>query len=141
MYLCSKSEKCISDIKQKLYSWNSKPEHHGKVLEELLRQNFIDEKRFASYYVKDKFRFNKWGKIKIRSQLLYKKIPESLIENALNQITDDEYLEMLKNVINIKRKQLKETDLFSLKNKLLRYASSKGFELDLILKVTEITKK
>ena len=137
MYLCSRSEKCKSDIKKKLYDWNSDPNHHEKIINELTDQKFIDEKRFATYFVRDKFRFNKWGKIKIRIQLFQKNLPEELINDALKQISDQEYGEMLKNVINNKLKQLKPETPYTLKNKLLRHASSKGFEPDLILKTIE----
>lgn len=137
MYLCGKSEKCVSDIKQKLYDWKSNPEHHEKILLELQKQRFIDEKRYALYFVKDKFRFNKWGRIKIRMHLYRKQIHENLIEEALLQISEDDYVEMLKNVIKTKKKQLKEIDPYKLKDKLLRHASSKGFEPTYVIRMLE----
>lgn len=140
MYYCSKSEKCISELRQKLYDWKSNPDDHDKIIQELLKQNFIDEERYANYYVNDKFRFNKWGRIKIKMHLYQKRIPEDYIQQALNQISEDEYIKMLKNVINQKRKQVKEKDPYTLKNKLIRHASSKGFEADHILKVIDNSK-
>ena len=137
MYLSGKSEKCISDIQQKLYHWNAHPDHFEKIIQTLIKQKFIDEERYALYFVRDKFRFNKWGKIKIRMHLFQKKIPEALIQKALDQIQEEEYLEMLKNVILSKRKLIKDRDSYTLKNKLLRHAASKGFEPDSILKTLE----
>ena len=138
MYLCGKAEKCKSDIRKKLFDWKAKPDDHPKVIKELERLKFIDEERYTSFYVRDKFRFNKWGRIKIKSMLFQKQIPEKLIVLALTEIKEDEYIEMLKNVINQKSKHLKETDPYKLKSRLLHFAGSRGFEADLILKVLAI---
>lgn len=138
MYLCSKAEKCKSDIRKKLYDWKSNPEDHTGIIEELEKNRYIDEKRYAEYYVRDKFKFNKWGRIKIRAMLYQKQIPEKLINDALEQIDDKSYIEMLKNVIDQKKKSLKEDDLNKKKTKLIQFASSKGFEPGLIFKVLEI---
>ncbi len=137
MYLCSRGEKCKSDIRKKLYDWKAKPEEHDKVVEELEKQQFIDEKRYTTYYVKDKFRFNKWGRVKIKAMLFQKQIPEKLILDALEHIKEDDYLEMLINVIKTKQKQIKETDPYKKKTKLLQFAASRGFEPNLVLQVLE----
>ena len=135
MYLCSRAEKCKSDIRKKLYDWKADPKEYEKIIKELETQKFIDEKRYTNYYVKDKFMFNKWGKIKIRTMLFQKQIPEQIIDEAIVQINDEDYLEMLKKLINQKQKSIKETDANKKKSKLLRYASSRGFEPHLIFKI------
>lgn len=135
MYICSKAEKCKSDIRKKLYDWKSNPEHHEKIIAELVKQQYIDEERYTNYYVRDKFKFNKWGKIKIRSMLFQKQLPEQIIDEALNQIDGKEYLEMLKSVIKQKLKSLKEKDPNKKKSKLIQFASSRGFEPGLILNI------
>ena len=138
MYLCSKSEKCRSDIIKKLYDWQSNPNDHEKILSELEEQKYIDEERYAGYFVRDKFRFNKWGRIKIKAMLFQKQIPEKYIQSALSQIDEGEYVEMLKNVIDQKRKSLREDNYNKEKTKLIQFASGRGFEPNLIFKVLGI---
>ena len=133
MYLCSKAEKCKSDIRKKLYDWKANPDEHDKIIQQLEDQKFIDEERFVKYYVRDKFEFNKWGKMKIRSMLLKKQIPEMLIINELKQISEQKYKETLEYLIKQKQKSIKDTEPYKIKTKLLRFAASKGFEPDLIL--------
>ncbi len=135
MYLCSKAEKCKSDIRKKLFDWKADPEEHDKIIHQLEDQKFIDEERFVKYYVRDKFEFNKWGKIKIRTMLFQKQIPESLIINELKQISEKKYKETLDYLINQKQKSIKDPEPFKIKTKLLRFAASRGFEPDLILKI------
>ena len=135
MYLCSKTEKCKSDIRKKLYDWKANPDEHDKIIQQLEDQKFIDEERFVKYYVRDKFEFNKWGKIKIRTMLFKKQIPESLIINELKQISEEKYKETLEYLIKQKQKSIKDTEPYKIKTKLLRFAASKGFEPDLILSI------
>jgi len=137
MFLCSKTEKCKSDIRKKLYDWKVNPKEHNKLIKELEKQKFIDEERFAKYYVRDKFEFNKWGKIKIRTMLFQKKIPEKFINNALKDIPEKKYLETLIYLLEQKRNTIKNEDSYLIKSKLIRFASSKGYESDLILSILE----
>lgn len=137
MYLCSKAEKCKSDIRKKLFDWKANPVEHDKIISELEKQQFIDEERFAKFYVRDKFKFNNWGKIKIKAMLFQKQIPEKIINDAIEQITEKDYLNTLTNILKNKEKQIKETDIYKKKNKLLKFASSKGFEPNLILHIID----
>jgi len=137
MYLCSKAEKCKSEIRKKLFDWKVAPTEHNKIILELEKQQFIDEERFAKFYVRDKFKFNNWGKIKIKAMLFQKQIPEKIINGAIEQITEKDYLNTLTNILKNKEKQIKETDVYKKKNKLLKFAASKGFEPNLILHIID----
>jgi regulatory protein len=137
MYLCSKTEKCKADIRKKLYDWKANPSEHDKIISELEKQQFIDEERFANFYVRDKFKFNNWGKTKIKAMLFQKQIPEKLVHEAINQISDTEYINTLKKLLTNKEKQIKETDTYKKKNKLLQFATSRGFEPNLILQIID----
>jgi regulatory protein len=134
MYLCSRSEKCKSDIRKKLYDWKANPNSFDKIIQTLEKQNFLNEERYAKMFVKDKFKFNKWGKYKIKAALIQKQISEKTINAAIGIIDDNEYIEMLKNLINSKLNKLSEEDPNMRKQKILSYASAKGFEPNLIKK-------
>ena len=137
MLLCSKSEKCKSDIRKKLYDWKAKKSEHNKIIEELEKMKFIDEQRYTRFYVRDKFKFNKWGKIKIRAMLFEKQISEKLIESTLIEISMADYIKTLNDIIKQKNKSLKEEDRYKRKNKILQFATGRGFELSLILEILE----
>lgn len=126
--LCSRSEKCISDIETKLYQWKLPAKQHEIVIKQLTEEKFIDESRFTSFFVRDKFRFNKWGKVKIAYQLSSKGIAKQIISEALDQINADEYESTLKELIQQKERSLKYKDEWDKKQKLLRFVVSRGFE-------------
>ena len=132
MALCSKAEKCVSDIQQKLDNWGVEPADAQKIIETLIAERFIDEERYARYFVRDKFRFNQWGRVKIAFMLRSKKIPAILIEEALLEIEDEAYFELLSKLLNDKARKTKFINEYDKKGKLIRFAQSKGFEMEAI---------
>ena len=135
--ICSKQEKCKYDIKKKLVDWEVKPDSINRIINNLEKDKFIDEKRYSSFFVRDKFRFNKWGKIKILFILRQKNIPDKYIFSALNKIDDKEYFNTLEKEILKKQKLIKYKNNYELKSKLLRFAESRGFEKNLIFKIID----
>jgi regulatory protein len=132
MALCAGREYCISDITSKLQTWGIEEKDIGRIIEKLLKENFINEERYAAGYVKDKFNYNKWGKIKIASQLRAKNIPGEIISGALNSIDHDLYNKTLRDLLSSHSSHVKAKNQYDLKGKLLRYGLSKGFESSLM---------
>jgi len=130
--LCSSQEQCSSHIREKLNSWKVSSEDAEKIIDLLIKEKFLDDQRYATFYVRDKFRFNGWGKIKLTVMLNQKKIPKSFIEEALNQIDPELYKQTCTQLISEKSATLKEPNLFKRKGKLFRFAAQRGFESDLI---------
>ena len=132
---CSKQESCISGIMKKLDQWGINPAFYEKIIKDLKEEKFIDETRYASLFVKEKFRFNQWGIIKIRHAMKAKQIPEYIINEAINEISDDEYLKTLEIIMTQKLRNIKTGNKFEQKGKLYRHAASKGYENDKIMQV------
>jgi len=128
--ICSRSEKCKEDIRQKLKDYNISDSEREWILQKLEKEKFVDDERYAGYFVKDKFRLNKWGKIKIRHALIMKKISEEIIHEVLGEIDEKDYSDVLMNLIRQKNTGLKDNNIFTRKGKLLRYVTQKGFEPD-----------
>jgi regulatory protein len=132
MAICSKAEKCVSDIQTKLDEWGIEKADAQKIIKTLIDEKFIDEDRYARYFVRDKFRFNQWGKVKIVFMLKSKKIPATLVEDALQEISDEVYLELLLKLLKDKSRKTKFVNEYDKKGKLVRFAQSKGFEFEVI---------
>ena len=135
MAICSKSEKCVSDIEKKLAEWEVRSNDILKIIQMLQSEKFVDEQRYASYYTKDKFRFNKWGKVKIGYMLKAKNIPQNFIQEAIDEIDDETYFSVLKQLLQQKKKSIKAQSEYELKAKLTRFAQGRGFDYESISKV------
>ena len=128
MRLCSQREMCKSDIETKLELWGVTKSDSHKILDILHNENFINEERYAKAFVNDKFTYNKWGKIKIASQLRTKKIPTAIINSALDVIDNDHYIATLETILKLHKKSVKAKNDYELKSKLIRFGLSRGFE-------------
>ncbi|WP_244824727.1 regulatory protein RecX [Carboxylicivirga mesophila] len=135
--LCSRKEYCTTDIRKKLVNWELGDEEVEAVLVRLVNEKFIDDSRYASYYVKDKFLFNGWGRIKIRFMLRSKGLSSSMIDEALEQIVDADYSEKLAELLHSKNRQIKNKDAWQTKAALVRFAQSRGFEPDIVYRLID----
>lgn len=129
--LCSRQEKCSFDIWQKLQKYDFDQDINDKIIENLTKNNYIDNLRYSNAFVSDKFKFNKWGKLKITAHLKNKQIDDTIIIKALDQIDEHNYKEILKQEI-IKKNQNKTIDNKQYQ-KLYRFAQSRGFDNGLII--------
>ena len=132
MVQCSHRECCCDDIRNKLFSWGVEKDDAEKIIGILISENFINELRYSTAFVKDKFKYNKWGRIKISAHLRVKKLPPDVISTALNSIDNEQYVNFLRALIESHRKSVKAKNQYDLKAKLLRYGLSKGFESSLL---------
>lgn len=132
---CSISEHCIMDVEAKLKNWGMTEADSEKLIQRLISDDFINEKRYAAAFVKDKFRFNKWGKIKISYALQQKGIDKSVIKIALDIIDEGEYEEMLGEILKAKLKSIKWEFEYEKMGKLFQFAQSRGFESQVIDKI------
>lgn len=137
MKICSTQEKCKSDIYTKLKNWNVDDDLIEKIIQKLVEENFINEERYAKAFVNDKFKFNKWGKIKIRYELKLKQIDNSVIEDAIEIIDENKYYELAEEIVKSKLKTVKSGNIYETKAKLIRFAYNKGFEQEIIYSIAD----
>jgi len=128
MALCASREYSSEDIRLKLNSWGLDASGAISVISTLIKENFINDKRYAEAFVKDKYKQNKWGKVKIAAHLRLKNIPSEIIESALATIDDGQYRQTIRDILTSHRRFIKAKNQFDLKGKLLRFGLSKGFE-------------
>ncbi|MEJ5267052.1 MAG: regulatory protein RecX [Bacteroidales bacterium] len=135
--ICSKSEKCSSDIYNYLQKSECTEDEKDMIIEILEKENFISESRYVEAFVNDKIKFNKWGKLKIRYFLEQKGISEKLINSALKNIDETFYEETLKSIITSKVKSLKNENPEKIYEKVFKFAQLRGFENNLIYRVLQ----
>ena len=131
--LCSVSEHCSSDIKRKIEKFELTTDEVTSLIKKLIKDGFLDEERYVRAFVNDRFKYNKWGKIKIAYLLKQKSIESSIIYDCLESIDDEVYFNTLYDLIKHKQKGTKGKDKTDIRNKLYRFAAGRGFESKLII--------
>lgn len=130
--LCANAEHCSYDMLQKMKRWGLDEESRTWVIEKLQKEKFIDEERYCRFFVKDKIKYNKWGRRKIEQALWMKRIPTDIQNNVLDEIDDNDYLKVLKPLISNKKKSIKAENEYEANGKLIKFALSRGFSMELI---------
>lgn len=126
--LCARSEQAPADIREKLAKWGVNSSDAHQILDQLSGQGFLDEERYARAFVKDRFAFNGWGKIKISHQLKLKGIPSETIDAAMTAIDDEQYRERLVELLLNKWRTVKDREPRAAWAAMMRFAASRGFE-------------
>lgn len=137
---CSKAERCEYDVRKKLVSWEFDTETINKIVLLLQKENFLNEERFCRSFIKDKMRFNKWGRNKITFELRKKNISDSVIQSVFDELKDvcDFEASLLK-ILLTKLPSVKANNYYEKRAKLYRFAMSRGFAPELAQKcITKI---
>lgn len=132
---CAYQERAQQEVRDKLYEYGLHQNEVEELITELIVTNFLNEERFAMAYVSGKVNIKKWGRIKIKQGLKFKKVSDKLIQKALNSIDGEKYVANLLATAEKKIKVLTEKDPIKRKYKLITYLQTKGFEKDLIFDV------
>ena len=131
---CVYQDRCHAEVEQKMREFLLIPEAKEEILLYLIKENYLNEERFTRSYVRGKFYIKKWGRNKIKVNLLQKGISEKLIVKAYGEIDDNEYLAAIKTILEKIIPTFKGLKEYQKKQKAIKYLLSKGYEYDLIVK-------
>lgn len=129
---CSQAEHCTFELTTKFNRWEVPVDEQRKILEYLKKENYLNNERYAIAFARDKFRYNKWGKIRLRMEMQRKELSADDIANALSVLDEDAYQQQATELATAKLKSLKYKDSYERDGKLYRFLAGRGFESDVI---------
>ncbi len=135
---CAIQERCRSELRKKLSSWEATKEEAEKVILDLENQGFLDEKRFANTFARSKFNQLGWGKIKIKMYLKQFGINPTLIGSAMQEISEDAYQALIAKLTEKHLATSKSKNDFEQKANAYRFLVSRGFEPHLAKKAVDL---
>ena len=139
-HYCAYQERSHFDVKNKLNKLGIFGDELDEYICYLIDENYLSETRYSEAFVRGKYNNNNWGRIKIIMELKSKNISEWNINNALKQITEEDYENKLYKICEKKLQNVDETQ-YEVKNKIVRHLTQKGWEMDLIIKcLNQLTK-
>ena len=130
--LCAQAEHCQYEMLEKMRRWELDDEAQARVMQRLVSERYVDDERYARAFVKDKVRYNKWGRRKVEQALWQKHIDEDIRQQVLDEIDDEEYISVLRPLLKQKRRSTKAANDYQLNQKLMRFALGRGFTFDII---------
>jgi len=136
--LCANAEHCQHEMLEKMQKWELTEAVQARVMARLVKERYVDDERYARAFVKDKIRYNKWGRRKVQQALWLKHIDDDIQQRVLNEIDDDEYLSVLRPLLKQKSKSIKAENDYERKQKLVRFALGRGFTFDIIKQCLDV---
>ena len=132
---CVYQDRCHQEVAQKMRDFLLIPEAKDEILLYLMKENYLNEERFARSYIRGKFYMKSWGRNKIRNHLKFKGVPEKLINSCFNEIDEEDYQKTLTKLYHNYYEKIKGAQEYQKKSKTITYLLSKGFEYEEITQV------
>ena len=130
--LCAQAEHCQQEMRDKMRRWKLDETVQNRIIDRLIKERYVDDERYARAFVKDKIRYNKWGRRKVQQALWQKHVDADIQQRVLDEIDEKEYLDILRPLLKQKRKSIKAESDYELNQKLVRFALGRGFGFDII---------
>lgn len=136
--LCARSEHCQQEMLEKMRQWGVSQEEQAQVMARLVSERYVDDERYARAFVSDKIRYNKWGRRKVEQALWLKRIDKAIAAQVLDEVDDAEYVSVLRPLLKQKRRSIKAASEYELTMKLIKFALSRGFTMDIIKQCIDV---
>ena len=135
---CVYQDRCHKEVEQKIKEYKLIPEAREMILLSLMKDDFLNEERFAKSFARGKFRIKKWGKVRIVRELKFREISTYNIKTALKEIDEKEYIKTLYSLVEKRNKSVSETNIFKRKKKIADYLFYRGYESNLVYEALKI---
>lgn len=136
---CALAERSTADLQRKFRDWGVAGELHEALIDRLHQEGFLDPERFVRAFVRDKYRFNGWGPVRLRQELRKHRISSQLIDSALAELEeeleeeeDDQLQRILTSKLRTIPRSLERRKVFE---RLMRFGLYRGYPLDEVREV------
>ncbi|WP_018626812.1 regulatory protein RecX [Niabella aurantiaca] len=131
-HYCAYSERCHSDVVNKLFELGVWKKEHAAIIAALIEENYLNEERFAKAFAGGHFRQKKWGRNKIKMVLQQKQVSPYCIKAGMKEIDEEAYEQTLTGLLQQKWQSLKGTgNRFVKMKKTAAFLIQRGYEPDL----------
>ncbi len=130
MRLCAKAERSSGDALRLMRGWGVADADARRILDRLIADRFVDDRRYAEAFVREKMNLSGWGRYKIGAALRAKGIPPALVAEAMSQTDGTDMRERLSELLLRRMRTLKAASAFDARAKLMRYALSQGYDFE-----------
>ena len=129
---CAYQDRCHKEVISRLREMDMIPEAIDVIVGHLIKENYLNEERFARSFARGKFNIKKWGRNRIENELKYRDISKFNIRLAMKEIDPAEYLKSFNSLAKKRLAEIKEKDLQKRRKKLADYLLYRGWESGMV---------
>lgn len=130
--LCASAEHCTGEMSEKMHRWGLDEDTQARILDRLKAEKYIDDERYCRFFVRDKIKYNKWGRRKLEQALYQKQISKEISGPVLDAIPDSEYITILQPLLLQKEPTINARNDYERGLKLIKFALGRGFDFNII---------
>ena len=127
-HYCTYQERCHREVVNKLKELGMIPLAIDTVVSKLIRDNYLNEARFAQSFARGKFRIKKWGKIRIKRELKVRQVSDYNIKRGLKEIPENDYNNTFWFLFEKRKKAVNGNNPLTQKKKIISYMVYRGWE-------------
>ena len=127
-HYCTYQERCHQEVVNKLKQLGMIPLAIDTVISKLIRDNYLNETRFAQSFTRGKFRIKKWGKIRIKRELKARQVSDYNIKRGLKEIPENDYNNTFWFLFEKRKKAVDGNKPLTQKKKIISYMVYRGWE-------------
>lgn len=128
---CAYRDRCHQEVRYKIIEYKVYGDELEEIISELVKENFLNEERYAQSYARGKFRMKKWGRNKIKIELKKRNVSPYCIKKGMKEIDEEEYVSTINNLVEKKWDTLSGHEAIKRK-KTFEYCYRKGYEANYI---------
>lgn len=119
-------------------AWGMDDKAQASVMERLVSEHYVDDERYCRAFVREKIRYNKWGRRKVEQALWMKHIDDDIRRSILDEIDENEYISVLRPMLQQKRKSVRAASDYECRTKLMHWALGRGFDMGIIRQCMDV---
>ena len=123
---CAYRERATSEVIARARELGLPTNKIDTAIDQLSKEDFIDDQRFAELYARSKFRQNGWGRYKIRAGLMEKRVASNYVELALAELDQEAYEKQARELIERFKHEGYAAD------RIFQKMKAKGYEGDIV---------
>jgi len=129
---CAYQERCHQEVRMKLLKLKVYGDDLEEIMADLVKDNYLNEERFARAYARGKFRIKSWGRIRIKNELKRRQISAYCMRKAMSEIDDEAYEKVSVEVAKSLMRRYKDLGDFEKKRKVIAGMQRRGYEYEVI---------
>lgn len=131
---CAVAEYCTHEVRERLRRYGVTSAVADTIVDRLVAERYVDDRRYALAYVRQKSEFSRWGRRKIAAALAAKRISRDIAAEALDSIDPENEHTALCALLAAKARSAGSEALttYEGRTRLFRFAASRGYTTDAI---------
>lgn len=137
LYLVELRDRSAGEIRDKMQRKGFDKKKITEVIDFLSEKKFLDDKRFAERFVKEKQELQHWGQYRIKTELYKKHISNELIDEVMAGKSDDLELDSAHEAADLWRRKNPNCPKEKIYQRLGSFLSRRGFSYEVVKEILD----